>query len=140
MGGTYGACKRELIIVGQNKVHRFGCALNVRDFCGAHHRGRDLFSTVRQGAISVIETPCFSANRGYAVNDHTILLSGGIVFQLCIGVLLQAFGRFRRNVCKAVRPPARCTESWLYGPVDKFCHLPLFFPENQVIVPLNRDK
>ena len=123
----------------QRDVHRFGRALDVGQLCRTHHRGGDLCQQPRQrdfrhgnaGAVGQL-----SDSR----KDGRVLIPGRPVFQPCVTVLAQAFGGLPRPLGQ---PPAgqravRRHRNVLL-PAERH-HLPLFLPENQVVMALNGDK
>ena len=100
-----------------------------------HHRRGDFLQQPRQGDF----------RHGYAVllrqfrhpaDDDPILLGGGVVLKLGVAVLLQPLGGLSRVLGE---PAPGQGAVGRHGDVvlgAELGHLPLFLPENQVVVPL----
>ena len=106
---------------------------------GAYNGGGHLLQQPGQGDLGHRDA-AFVRQLGDPVDDDRVLLGGGVIFEPGIAVLLQALGGFARVFGE---PSARQRAVWGHGDVvlpAQFCHLALLLAEDQVVVPLNRDK
>ena len=128
-----------LLFLCKLKIHSFCRSPDMVEFGGTYYRCSYLRQKPGQRNLCHRHAPLIG-QLSHPVNDHLVLTGSIIVFQFCIAVLFKSLGSFPRvfgktSSCQsAVRRHSNivfCTE---------LCHLPLFLAENQVIMPLYRNK
>ena len=108
-------------------------------FGGPHDRGCHLGQQPRQRNLCHGNVSLFRQLR-HPVNDALILLRCGVILEFGVAILLQALGGLAGVLGKpaACQGTVRCHGDVVLG--AKFCHLPFFLPEDQVIVALDGDE
>ena len=120
----------------QGKFRRLGRPFDVVQLGSPHHWGRYFGKQPCQRNLGHGDAPLLG-QLCHAADDDRVLFRSGVVFELGITVLFQAFGGFTGMFGE---PPACQGAVGRHGDVvfmTELRHLPFLLPENQVVVPLD---